>query len=642
MPGKDDKKRAGITPANSNDFEKLLLNNRERLKELTAINHTTAILKENKSIPDSLTRICQILPKAWQYPRYTVVRIRFDEMEFTNNNFRETAWKQEQVFVTIDNLVGSLEVFYLKEFPKAYEGPFLKEERNLINTLTSLIEGYLNAIKGREGRYVTTERLKELSAINQTTSILRTGAPPDEALHQICMILPRAWQYPEFAVCKIKHGNIEVQSPNFRETQWRQFQVFETIDNQTGTIEICYIKAFPQAFEGPFLEEERDLIINLSNLIAGYLNSIKGKAILNKSTTRNEEPDISGREGGDGHYSRRLLQSFLNRTNNNRDIYHDLMPFKVREILLVANLYDAYSIEKEGRFSEHVLGQFYQLSLSTMPRITGVSSIEEVMEQLRSKHYDLVIIMMGVDKQFPVELSTIIKSEFQYIPVFMLLNSNTDLVQIEKEPDRLSWIDRVFVWNGDTRIFFAMINYLEDKINVENDTRLGMVRVILLVEDSPQYYSLYLPMLYNIVLEQTKHIIEDVTTDELYRILRLKARPKILLASTYEEAIYIFNKYKEFILCLISDVKFKKDGKLNENAGFMLVNQTQCDHGKPLFRLHVGIGIIIIRLCNTADMGIENILMLAPHHLLDHNCHLLLFNAVVDSLNIPFCSGRIY
>ncbi len=575
MPGKDERKRAGRTPVNSNDVEKLLLDNRERLKELTAINHTTAILKENKSIPDTLTRICQILPKAWQYPKYTVIRIRFDEMEFTNNNFRETAWKQEQVFETIDNLVGSLEVFYVKEFPKAYEGPFLKEERNLINTLTSLIEGYLNAIKGKEGRYVTTERLKELSAINQTTSILRTGAPPDEALHQICMIISRAWQYPEFAVCKIKHGNIEVQSPNFRETQWRQLQVFETIDNQTGSIEICYIKAFPQAFEGPFLEEERDLIINLSNLIAGYLNSIKGKAILKKSTPHAEEPDNADRGGVDGHYSRRLLQSFLNRTNNNRDIYHDLMPFKVREILLVANLYDAYSIEKEGRFSEHVLGQFYQLSLSTMPRITGVSSIEEVMEQLRSKHYDLVIIMMGVDKQFPTELSTAIKNEFQYIPVFMLLNSNTDLAQLEKEPDRLNWIDRVFVWNGDTRIFFAMINYLEDKINVENDTRLGMVRVILLVEDSPQYYSLYLPMLYNIVLEQTKHIIEDVTTDELYRILRLKARPKILLASTYEEAMYIFNKYKEFILCLISDVKFKKDGKLNENAGIMLVNQTR-------------------------------------------------------------------
>ncbi|NQV01127.1 MAG: hypothetical protein HQ542_00645, partial [Bacteroidia bacterium] len=423
--------------------------------------------------------------------------------------------------------------------------------------------------------YDNRERLKELSAINQTTRILRARTPPDEALHQICMFLPRAWQYPEFTVCRIKYGDIEVQSSNFKETKWKQEQVFETIDNQSGSIEVFYLKAFPQAFEGPFLEEERDLIINLTNLISGYLNSIKGKAILKKNISRPGEQDTTSTDGSDENSSRHLLQSFLNRTNTNRDIYHDLMPFKVREILLVANLYDAYSIEKEGRFSEYVLGQFYHLNLSTMPRITGVTSIEEVTGQLHSRHFDLVIIMMGVDKQFPVELSKLIKEEFQYIPVFLLLNSNTDLALLEKEPEHLTWIDRVFVWNGDTRIFFAMINYLEDKINVENDTGLGMVRVILLVEDSPQYYSLYLPMLYNIVLEQTKHIIEDVTTDELYQILRLKARPKILLTSTFEEAMHIFNKYKEFILCLISDVEFKKDGKLNENAGFTLVNQTR-------------------------------------------------------------------
>jgi len=421
--------------------------------------------------------------------------------------------------------------------------------------------------------YDNRERLKELSAINQTTAILRTGIPIEEALHQIVLILPKAWQYPDFTVSKIRFGDFEITSPGFRETEWLQKQTFETIDNQEGSIEICYVKAFPPSFEGPFLKEERHLIINLANIIAGYINGIKGKAILkNKieesSSIRKELPEST-------KYSRRLLQKFLNRNNFNRDIYHDLMPFKVKEILLVANLYDAYSIEKEGRFSEHVLGEFYQLSLSTMPRITGVSSTDEVFEQLESKHYDLVIIMMGMEKQFPVELSKKIKEKYQYIPVFTLLNSNTDIALFDAEPEKLTWIDRVFVWNGDSKIFFAMINYLEDKINVENDTTIGMVRVILLVEDSPKYYSLYLPNLYNIVLEQTKHIIEDVTTDELYRILRLKARPKILLASTYEEAMFIFDKYKDFILCLISDVKFNKDGQLDSTAGFSLVKETR-------------------------------------------------------------------
>ncbi len=563
------------------DREKLLFENRERVKELNAINKTVAIIRQNRSIPETLYEICLILPDAWQFPTDTSARILFDDMEFITHNFRETPWRMVQKFETIDSVSGSIEIYYHHEYPDAGEGPFLKEERDLIGNLASLIEGYLNAVKGREGNYITRERIKELAAINQTTAVLRSGKTVEDTLHQISLIIPKAWQYPEFTVCRIRFGKIDIKSHGYTETQYCQRQTIETIDGQAGSIEVCYLKAFPTAFEGPFLEEERHLLVNLGNLITGYLNSVKGKAMLRKTTPRDTAGDKE--EETPGKPGRKLLQTFLNRNNYNRDIYHDLMPFKVKEILLVANLYDAYSIEKEGRFSEHVLGEFYQLSLSTMPRITGVSTTEEVMEQVSSKHYDLIIIMMGVDKHFPVDLSKKIKDLFPYIPVFLLLNSNTDIALFENDPVKLTWIDRVFVWNGDSKIFFAMINYLEDKANVENDTKIGMVRVILLVEDSPNYYSLYLPMLYNIVLEQTKNIIEDVTTDELYRILRLKARPKILLASTYEEALYIFNKYKDYILCLISDVKFNKDGKLNETAGIGLVKHIRKEnHDLPI------------------------------------------------------------
>lgn len=555
------------------DKGKIIYDSGERLKELSAINRTTTVIKQDLSIQDTLTEISRIIPDALQFPEFTAVRIRFDEIEIITDGFRETEWKLEQSFETIDSIRGTLEVFYLKKFPDADDGPFLHEERTLIVTLANLIEGFLNGVKGREGHYITRERLKELAAINQTTSILRSGKMIEEALHQICLILPNAWQYPEFTVCRIRYSNFEMVSPGFQETQWCQKQSFITIDNLEGSIEIFYLKAFPYAWEGPFLEEEHHLLLNLANLITGYLNSVKGKAILKKAGKKEQMPAGEKEESLKPGHS--LLQTFLNRTNYNRDLYHDLMPFKVREILLVANLYDAYSIEKEGRFSEHVLGEYYQLSLSSMPRITGVSTTEEVIGQLDSKHYDLVIIVMGGDKGYPSGLSMKIKERYPYIPVFLLLNNNSDLALVDSEPEKLAWIDRVFVWNGDSKIFFAMINYLEDKINVENDTSVGMVRVILLVEDSPQYYSLYLPMLYNIVLEQTKDIIKDVTTDELYRMLRLMARPKILLASTYEEALYIFTRYKEYILCLISDVKFKKDGKLNESAGFSLVRQTR-------------------------------------------------------------------
>ncbi len=413
------------------------------------------------------------------------------------------------------------------------------------------------------------ERLKELAAINQTTQILREGKPVDETLQQLAMIFPDAWQYPAYTVVRIVFDGKEYRSVRFAETIWVQRQQFETINGKKGYIEVYYTREFVQEDEGPFLIEERHLITNLANMIAGYLNSIEARAILRKTKEVKDDAPYIGDKPQPKITSRQLLQKFLNKSNYDRDVYHDLMPFKVKEILLVANLYDAYSIEKEGRFSEHVLGEYHQLSLTSMPRITGVSSEEEIFAQLESKHFDLIIFMVGVEKTLPLQLSGKIKTEFPYIPVFLLLNNNKD-IEFFKGHALMKNIDRIFVWNGESKVFFAMIKLIEDKINVENDTRVGLVRVILLVEDSPQYYSRYLPLLYSIVLEQTRRIIEDVSTDELYKVLRMRARPKILLASDFEEAKPILDKYKDFILSLITDVKYEKNGVVNEAAGFEL------------------------------------------------------------------------
>ncbi len=233
--------------------------------------------------------------------------------------------------------------------------------------------------------------------------------------------------------------------------------------------------------------------------------------------------------------------------------------------------YDAFSIEKEGRFSEHILGEYSQLNLTSMPRVTGVSNYDEAIEQLNARHFDMVILMIGADKVTPMQISARVKRDFPYIPIYVLLNNDREISAFKETNPELSNIDRLFVWNGDSSIFFAMVKHLEDKVNVENDTELGLVKVILLVEDSEMYYSRYLPLLYSTVLEQTKRIIDDVSTDELFKVLRLRARPKILLATNYEEAIAMVNKYKESLLCLISDVKFNKADILDDNAGFILV-----------------------------------------------------------------------
>lgn len=416
------------------------------------------------------------------------------------------------------------------------------------------------------------ERLKELAAINKTSSILKEGKPIDETLQQLCLILPPAYQYPAFTSARISFAGKQYRSSNYKRTEWVQKQGFETIDGEKGEIEIFYLKEYPIRDEGPFLEEERHLIFNIANLISGYLNGIKGSRFINRPYLSQEVMDAPEQDQEEPLItSRKLLQQFLNKSNVNRDIYHDLMPFKVKEILLIANLYDAYSIEKEGRFSEHVLGEYQQLNLTSVPRITGVSSAEEAFQQLNSKHFDLIILMVGADKNTTLSLSERIKKTFPYVPVFLLLNNNSDIAFYERKTRYSAYIDRTFVWNGDSRIFFSMIKLVEDKINVDNDTQIGMVRVILLVEDSPKYYSRYLPLLYQVVMEQTKRIIEDVSTDELYKVLRMRARPKILLVSTYEGAQNVINKYKDNLLCLISDVKFEKDGVDDANAGFDLV-----------------------------------------------------------------------
>lgn len=427
-----------------------------------------------------------------------------------------------------------------------------------------------------ELRTQTLERLKELSTINRTTSIIKEGKSLNETLQKIAHILPSGWQYPEFTSARILFEDEEYRSNNFLKTNRVQKQDFETIDNKSGSIEIYYSKSFPKADEGSFLKEERDLIINLANIISGYLSSVTGQAVLKRYGYDLEAKKPDEQKEVCSITSMQLLQRFLNKNNYDRDVYHDLMPFKVSEILLIANLYDAYIIEKEGHFSDQIMGEYAQLNLTSLPRITGVSTVEEAEEQLNSKHFDLVIIMVGVNKRIPIFLSQKIKKAFPYIPVFLLLNNNSDINFFEKKRKPFSF-DRIFVWNGESRIFFAMIKHVEDKINADNDTRKGLVRVILLVEDSPLYYSRYIPLLYQTVLEQTKRIIDDVSTDDLYKVLKLRARPKILLATTYEEAIEIYNKYKDNIFCLITDVKYRKDGEMNETAGFELVKHIRSE-----------------------------------------------------------------
>jgi CheY-like chemotaxis protein len=265
-----------------------------------------------------------------------------------------------------------------------------------------------------------------------------------------------------------------------------------------------------------------------------------------------------------------------------RDIYHDMNRFKVKEILLVSNLYDAFSVNKEGKFSEIMLYDYGKMNLTSLPRITGVYSTEETLEQLELKSIDMVVVTIGFNKQRPLKIIKKIKERYPDLPIFILMNNKHSIKFVEKQKQKLGY-DKLFVWDGESRIFFAMIKYLEDKRNAENDSKLASVRMILVVEDNPVFYSNYLNKLYRIVFKQTNKIIDEIKMDKLYKVLKLRARPKILLATNYEEALELYKKFKDNIFVLITDVQFPKNGKIEEDTGFQLIDELR--KTKKIFQL---------------------------------------------------------
>ncbi len=268
------------------------------------------------------------------------------------------------------------------------------------------------------------------------------------------------------------------------------------------------------------------------------------------------------------------LARLYKRQKTDRDIFQELMPTKVKEVLLIATLYDSYSIVREGQFSDKIFGEYLQLNLYAAPRFTSVNSKEEALQALGRFDFDLIIVMAGVDKKTPVETARELRNARPRIPLLLLVNNNADLRYFQAEWKKLDFIDRIFVWNGNSNVFIAMIKYIEDIKNVAFDTKNGNVRVILLVEDSIQYYSRYLPMLYTTVMTQTQALVREDAVDELHKILKMRARPKVLLVSTYEDAVQIINNYKRYVLCVISDVKFEKEGVDDEDAGIELLKYT--------------------------------------------------------------------
>jgi len=249
--------------------------------------------------------------------------------------------------------------------------------------------------------------------------------------------------------------------------------------------------------------------------------------------------------------------------------FQKLMRYKIREILLVSSIYDNYLFEEDGRLYELIREEYQNLNLSQAPEIIHVTTGMEALELLREKNeFDMIMITLHIEDMHPTVFARQVKEIDNSLPIMLLAYDNRERkeLMLNYNTDVFS---RIFIWGGDYHLLIGMVKCVEDRLNVETDTESIGVQVIILVEDNVRFYSSYLPIIYTEVFKQAQRLIrEGVNTT--HRYLRMRARPKILLCTNYEEAWECFEKYKEYVLGIIADNNFKKDGHRDPEAGLKL------------------------------------------------------------------------
>lgn len=248
--------------------------------------------------------------------------------------------------------------------------------------------------------------------------------------------------------------------------------------------------------------------------------------------------------------------------------FQELMQCRIFNVLLIASRYDAFMMEEDGRVEEQLYFEYVSLNLSSPPRVTRVSTFDAAIAELEKKHYDLVISMPGVDVRETFERSSEIKEKFAHVQMVVLTPFSREVSRRLANEDMTN-IDYVFSWLGNVDLLLAIIKLIEDKLNAERDINEVGVQAILLVEDSVRFYSSVLPHIYKFLLKQSKEFSTEAL-NEHEKMLRMRGRPKVLLARDYEEALALYAQYGRNILGVISDVSFKRNGEKDTQAGIKL------------------------------------------------------------------------
>lgn len=251
----------------------------------------------------------------------------------------------------------------------------------------------------------------------------------------------------------------------------------------------------------------------------------------------------------------------------------NLMTKRIFNVLLVANPYDAFMLEDDGRIDEKIFNEYMSLSLRYPPRFTQMSTEEDTWKQLGNTMFDLVICMPGTDNSDTFDIARQIKERYPHIPL-VVLTPFSHGIRERMEHEDLSIFEYVFCWLGNTDLLVSIIKLLEDKMNLEHDIKEVGVQMILLVEDSIRFYSSVLPNLYKFVLRQSQEFATEAL-NEHQRTLRMRGRPKIVLARTYEEAMELYNKYQDNILGIVSDARFPHGGEIDPKAGLTFLTEVR-------------------------------------------------------------------
>ena len=246
--------------------------------------------------------------------------------------------------------------------------------------------------------------------------------------------------------------------------------------------------------------------------------------------------------------------------------FANLMNKRIYNVLLIATKYDAFMLEDDGRVDEQIFNEYTSLSLSSPPRFTQVTTEAEALKALADRNFELVICMPNMDNRDIFVAAKEIKQRYPQIPIVVLTPFSREVSKRVANED-LSAIDYVFSWLGNSELLLAIIKLVEDKMNAPYDTASVGVQIILLVEDSIRSYSSALPLLYRFVLEQSQEFSKEALNGHL-QTLRMRGRPKIKLARNYEEAVRIFERYKDNMLGIISDMSFMRAGKKDPYAGY--------------------------------------------------------------------------